>query len=481
MSRSRSRRLRKCRDLEAGQGDFGLPTPKRSVRSGGTGGATQHEVYAHVPAEVGTVLAFYRRELAARQWKEETQGAVVTPQAVTLNFTAPEGSAVLKLGHKYDLTIVNLVLHLPKPVAKAQPAATADSLDSMMKDKQQMVREATAASQAVPKSAPAAQAPKAPEPALRVLAENKAPVPVPDNAEDVEFDGGDGKLEFNSASSPKAVADFYRSAMKAQGWNSQSSVINNANMVELNFAKAGKSVSFTIMRMGNKTNVSAEGSGLTAAAGAPSGPAAAKAPAPASAEDLEAEESGGLPVPKRHTMSEGTTTPFRHDLKASVPLALTDVLGFYRRELGKRNWKEDVKGAVVTADKAVVAYASPDGPAVLKLDRKDKEISVELVVKNPGAAEKAGVLPKPGRVKVLFGNINDKEAALTFNNKTIKVAADAGTKAPDGPTLDLAPGKYKYSIKPPGKPAQSEELDLGADETWGLMIGPGGVLALQAY
>jgi hypothetical protein len=59
--------------------------------------------------------------------------------------------------------------------------------------------------------------------------------------------------------------------------------------------------------------------------------------APASAEDLEAEESGNLPLPKRHTMNEGTTTPLRHELKASVPLALADVLGFYRREPGKRN------------------------------------------------------------------------------------------------------------------------------------------------
>ena len=55
----------------------------------------------------------------------------------------------------------------------------------------------------------------------------------------------------------QSVADFYRTAMKEQGWNSQSSVINNANMVVLNFAKAGKAVSFTIMRMGNKTKVSA--------------------------------------------------------------------------------------------------------------------------------------------------------------------------------------------------------------------------------
>ena len=62
-------------------------------------------------------------------------------------------------------------------------------------------------------------------------------------------------------------------------------------------------------------------------------------------------------------MSEGTTTPFRRDLKASVPLNLTDVLGFYRRELGKLNWKEETKGAVITADNAVIAYASPEGPA----------------------------------------------------------------------------------------------------------------------
>jgi hypothetical protein len=68
-----------------------------------------------------------------------------------------------------------------------------------------------------------------------------------------------GGLEFSSASSLSAVADFYCSTMKGQGWDSRSSVINNANMVVLNFAKGGKSVSFTIMRIGNKTNVSADG------------------------------------------------------------------------------------------------------------------------------------------------------------------------------------------------------------------------------
>ena len=75
-------------DLEAGQDDFGLPVPKRSRSSGGTGGQIQREVHALVPAEVGTVLAFYRRELAARHWKEETQGAVLKPEEVILNFSS---------------------------------------------------------------------------------------------------------------------------------------------------------------------------------------------------------------------------------------------------------------------------------------------------------------------------------------------------------------------------------------------------------
>jgi hypothetical protein len=45
----------------------------------------------------------------------------------------------------------------------------------------------------------------------------------------------------------------------------------------------------------------------------------------------------------------------------------------------------------------------------------------------------------------------------------------------------VPPGKYKYSIKLPGRPSESDVVEVGADETWGLMIGPGGVLALQAY
>ena len=70
---------------------------------------------------------------------------------------------------------------------------------------------------------------------------------------------------------------------------------------------------------------------------------------------------------------------------------------------------------------------------------------------------------------------------ITINKQTIKVAAGAGTKAPDGPMLDLPPGKYKIFDQAAGQAAQNDEVEVGADEIWGLMIGPGGVLPLQVY
>ena len=295
------------------------------------------------------------------------------------------------------------------------------------------------------------------------------PVPLPDNAEEVEYDAPEGHLEFESASSIKMVADFYRAAMTQQGWQPQSSVINNANMVVLNFTKGGKAISFTILQMGPRVNVQAEGSALLAAA--------ADKAASAAVEDLEADESAGLPVPKRHTSALGTKTPFRRAVEAAVQANLNSVLAFYRRELGKRDWKEQTKGSVIAVDHALVLFTSSEGPAVLKLAVKDDETSVDLAVKDPAAAIKAGILPKAGQAKVLFGNITGSEAVLVINKQTIRIGAGAGTKRPDGPMLDLPPGKYTYALKA----GATGEVEIGADETWGLMVGPGGILPLQAY
>jgi hypothetical protein len=441
------------------------------------------EMHARLPAGVDTVLAFYRRELSARNWKEETDGAVLNPEEAMLNFSFRDGTAILKIAHQYDLATVSLVQTITKQAVSESPKD--DSIEAMLKQAQQMVNDAGV--DAMAKSPTAPQASNEPAEKLNLLANNAAPVPVPDTAVDVEFTGEDGRLGFNTSSNVKSVAEFYRATMKQQGWSAASSVINNANMVMLDFSKGGKSASFTIIKMGSKTNVSAHGSALEVAAAKPAKDtpsnkaAAADTPSQAVTEDdLIAEETGGLPVPKRHTMTVGDKSPFRRQLNANVPLNLADVLGFYRRELGKLNWKEE-SGAAITADSAKIAYTSAEGPGTLMLGRKDGETTVFLETRNPEAAAKAGIVAKPGQARLLVSNPNEVEAVLVINKQTIKAAAGSGIKAPDGPMLDLPPGKYKFSVKLAGKPAHDDELEVAADQTWGLFIGPGGALPLHVY
>jgi hypothetical protein len=72
---------------------------------------------------------------------------------------------------------------------------------------------------------------------------------------------------------------------------------------------------------------------------------------------------------------------------------------------------------------------------------------------------------------------------ITINKQTIKVAAGAGApQSPDGPTLDLPPGKYQYSLRVPGRPGRTYSITIAAGDSWGLMVGPTGeVLPMQMY
>src|SRR5262249_33575418 len=190
-----------------------------------------------------------------------------------------------------------------------------------------------------------------------------------------------------------------------------------------------------IMQLGNRVNVDISGSGLVTAAARPTTPSddstnksSSGGDQIASADQLDAEGSGGLPVPTRHSMSTGEPSPFRHQVQASIPATFDAVLGFYRRELTKRGWSEDKQGAVIKPDQAAVPFTSPSGPSVLKLARKDGETTIELAVRDKDAASKAGILPKAGQVRLLLGNTLPADATITINNQTIKVPAGAGTK-----------------------------------------------------
>jgi hypothetical protein len=475
--------------LDADSEMAGLPRPKptKTAKSSGGSDSVRRQIEAAVIAELPATLAFYRRELASRNWTEEPNGAVVTPDNVTLKFSSAEQSATLTLGRNYDLTVVSLVTQMTEAALAARARAKKEADEKFLKDAAAMAKQVIAADE-VRRVAQAAGLSDEP---LRALADSSTPVPLPENAENVEFDGADGRLEFNSSSSVKAVAAFYRGSLKSQGWREKPSVINQPNMVVMEFSKGNKALSFTAMQMGPKVRVSADGSGLVMANATPAAGKTSTGPAgKAVAEPLEADPDSALPVPKQRTMTSigtakmpGSDAPFRRELEASVPAELNTVLAFYRSELGKRGWQETAEGAVVKPDQAQLAFTSPDGPATLKLGRKNGETSVNLAQKYPAAAAKADVVPKPGQSKLLFGNIGKSDATISINKQTIKIAAGAGgPQSPKPPMIDLPPGKYQYALKIGGGPARNNQIEIGAGDTWGVMIGPGGdVLPLQMY
>jgi hypothetical protein len=477
-------------DLEVIRETVDLPEPNHTPSFGSTGSrdSVHRKIEGVTVAEIPVVLAFYRRELAARSWKEEANGAVITDNEATLNFSSPDQTATLRLGRKYDLTTVSLVAQVKEAALAARAKAKKEADEKFATDAMATAKQMMAADE-VRRAAQAANLSDAP---LHALADSKTPVPVPEGAENVEFSGDEGKLEFNSASSVKALAAFYRESMKSLGWKEQPSVINKSSMVVMEFSKGGKKLSFTAMQMGPKVNVTADGSGLVMAnakTDATGTQASNAAGGPSAAEDLEAEPDAALPVPKQHTMISlgtgklpGTETVIRRELNASIPTGLNSVLAFYRSELGKRGWKEITERAVVKPDQAQLAFVSPDGPATLKLGRSHDETSIVLAQKIPAAAAKGDVMPRPGQARLMFVNAGDSEAALTINKQTIKIAAGAGGPHAKGPTLDLPPGKYRYSVKVAGRPAGNSEIEIAADDTWGLLVAPGGeVMPLQVY
>jgi hypothetical protein len=199
--------------------------------------------------------------------------------------------------------------------------------------------------------------------------------------------------------------------------------------------------------------------------------------------DVRLSEATGLPLPRFWGLATVQKSPFIKSVHVETPLDLAAVLGFYRAELSKRGWTEN-DGAVVEPDRAVIAFTTTDGPALLRLIQQDDRTIADLSLRQSAAAD-AGIRPGSGRVRLMLGNDTDEEAAVTINELTIKLAARAGSdltddsgtgrKSPDSPEIDLPPGKYKVTLEVASGATQNREFEVAADETWGLLVGPVGV------
>lgn len=364
------------------------------------------------------------------------------------------------------------------PAAAPTPAPDTDDTfnalaGSIMKEVQKATEQAL---QDVGKP-PKASAPTGPVERLSPMTDVVAPVPLPSTAEQIEIETDSGSVTFTSPSSVQSIAAFYRETMKGDGWQPEHSVIDKDTMVVLRFRKGEQDLSFKILAFGSASRVDVSGSGLGETA--PADTTASKS------EDADAvaftkEIKSGLPVPAPNTSSGYEKSLFRVSANASVRAPLDAVLTFYRRELLALGWTEQ-PGAALTKNEARIAFATAEGPATLLLVHRDGETTSTVTLRNEAAARKAGMLPAGGKTKLLIGNVLDKEAVLTIDKKAVKVAAGSGANGPDGPTLEVGPGKHTYSLRAAGVPPVTDTFEVASGDVWGLMIGPGGVLPVQMY
>ena len=297
----------------------------------------------------------------------------------------------------------------------------------------------------------------------------KPPLPMPDDASAVNYDGESGSLTFSSAKPVKDLAAFYRDLAKQQGWQEQPSVINKDNMAVLTFMTNGDDVAtITVMKMGEQSEVTAEGKALESkdAATADAGNAAAAAP------PLVAIDRDGLPIPDGLGNMGSTSTQFSHAVNFSAPNSVADIVAFYRAELTKKGWKEDT--AKLGAAAADLTFTSPDGPATLSVKRNGDMTDAELTVTEKAKAAASPFAPKPGMVRLLFGNMSDKPADVVVAGKHVKMTPGQGATGPDGPMLEVKPGNLTVESK-----GAKESFTAGPDEIWMVAVGPGGLMVVK--
>jgi hypothetical protein len=201
-------------------------------------------------------------------------------------------------------------------------------------------------------------------------------------------------------------------------------------------------------------------------------------------------DDAGLPLPAGWDLMTAKNASFIRSAHVETPLDLAAVLSFYRAALEQRGWTE-TDSAVIALDRAEIAFTTADGPATLRLIRQDNKTIADLSLRKRWNVT-AGIPPKPGQAKLMLGNETDDAAVVTVNEQTISLAAHAGEKLThtddaasektDITKMDLPPGKYKVTIKVDGSAAQNRELEVAANETWGLLVGPEGApLPIRLY
>ena len=110
------------------------PNPTKTARGLGSASSNKREMSAAAMAELPAVLAFYHRELAARGWQEDGSAPLAPGDEVAIKVSNAEETGVLRLGRKYDFTMISLNAQVKDSALAARAKAKKEADDKFFSD-----------------------------------------------------------------------------------------------------------------------------------------------------------------------------------------------------------------------------------------------------------------------------------------------------------------------------------------------------------
>jgi len=203
------------------------------------------------------------------------------------------------------------------------------------------------------------------------------------------------------------------------------------------------------------------------------------------AEALKAQDKDGFPVPDNYTNYAGEKSAYLQSVTATSPSTLKTVLAFYSRELKTRHWRELPGSSGVTDAKAHLLFENnkKEHLALELIRNSDGGTDIRLTVRSKAEAMKDGILPPPGKARIYLGNMTDGQAEFAFGPKKFMLKKESTNDGSmkNAPFIEVTPGSHPYTLTVAGQKPFKDKIEVGPDETWGLIAGPGGGLPIQMY
>jgi len=293
--------------------------------------------------------------------------------------------------------------------------------------------------------------------------------PTPPGATEVDVSGD--TLSFKTALPLADVAEFYRPTFEVVDV-STSCLDDVADYTSLSCSSSNGDVSLNFFAFEgfDNTEVEIEFTNYALAASNDSSISNPNA--------LGVDEEDGLPLPDDNSGYSSEGGQFSRRIDLSSPSDLDTLVEFFQTELGSRGWTLDESD--LSSGGATLHLSGPDGELVVTLQSGD-ETEVTLVLKDTAGATEAGILPPSGQARLYLVNFSDNPLTVTVDGQVFDLAGAAGQESPDdAPSLDLPPGTYEVTTEV-GETSVTDEVTVGPDEAWGLLLDEQGALPLQMY